>query len=213
MMSFLCSDAVISVKGDTTINMIIITDLISHFVKHKRQTCTLSASSRNHHKNVSTTNETAQNFACVLHHTSVCHASGPGGHFHHVSLHLCHSSLHLCHSTSTTPHSTSVTLLPAIPPPWLHPRHAPPPKYKAWCGWSYIDSVSDGSGSGSGKRGRLVSILEKCLLSGNEDKLMRVIESVVRLLFCLPVVGSLLVLLPSTSVLLPFWLNSPTASL
>ena len=40
-------------------------------------------------------------------------------------------------------------------------------------------SVSDGSGSGSGKRGRLVSILEKCLLSGNEDKLMRVIESVV----------------------------------
>ena len=41
--------------------------------------------------------------------------------------------------TSTTPHSTSVTPLPAIPPPWLHPRHAPPPKYKAWCGWSYID--------------------------------------------------------------------------
>ena len=40
---------------------------------------------------------------------------GPGGHFHHSSLHLCHSSLHLCHSTSTTPHSTSVTLLPAIP--------------------------------------------------------------------------------------------------
>ena len=39
-------------------------------------------------------------------------------------------------------------------------------------------SVSDGSGSGSGKRGRLVSILEKYLLSGNEDKLMRVIESV-----------------------------------
>ena len=74
-------------------------------------------------------------------------------------------------------------------------------------------SVSDGSASGSEKRGRLVSILEKCLLSGNEDKLMRVIESVIpsanmplsRLLFCLPVVGSLLVLLPSTSVLLPFW--------
>ena len=42
-------------------------------------------------------------------------------------------------------------------------------------------SVSDGSASGSGKRGRLhvVSILEKCLLSGNEDKLMRLIESVV----------------------------------
>ena len=31
--------------------------------------------------------------------------------------------------------------------------------------------MSDGSGSGSGKRGKLVSILEKCLLSVNEDKL------------------------------------------
>ena len=112
---------------------------------------------------------------------------GPGGHFHHSSLHLCHSSLHLCHSTSTTPHSTSVTLLPAIPPPWLHPRHAPPPNIRRGVGGAISiarcsspnSSVCDGSGSGSGKRGRLVSILEKCLLSGNEDKLMRVIESVV----------------------------------
>ena len=53
----------------------------------------VSTSSRNHHKNVSTANETvdsfylhfvkacvAKNFACMLqcdHHTSVCHASGP----------------------------------------------------------------------------------------------------------------------------------------
>ena len=148
------------------------------------------------------------------------------------------------HSTSVTPHSTSVTPLPPLltPPLSLYFRqfhrlgstHVTPRPQSirrgvggatsiARCS-SPNSSVSDGSGSGSGKRGRLVSILEKCLLSGNEDKLMRVIESVVpsanmplsRLLFCLPVVGSLLVLLPSTSVLLPFWLkngNSPTASL
>ena len=62
--------------------------------------------------------------ACGARHARQLSYGGPGGHFHH-------SSLHLCHSTSTTPHSTSVTPLPAIPPPWLHPRHAPPPKYKA----------------------------------------------------------------------------------
>ena len=140
--------------------------------------------------------------------------------------------------TSTTPHSTSVTPLPPLltPPLSLYFRQfhrlgsthfTPRPQSirRGVGGATSIarcslpnSSVFDGSGSGSGKRGRLVSILEKCLLSGNEDKLMRVIESVVpsanmplsRLL------GSLLVLLPSTSVLLPFWLkngNSPTASL
>ena len=108
------------------------------------------------------------------------------------------------HSTSVTPpHSTSVTPLPPLltPPLSLYFRqfhhlgstHVTPHPQSirhgvggatsiatfSRCSSPNYSSVSDGSGSGSGKRGRLVSILEKCLLSGNEDKLMRVIESVV----------------------------------
>ena len=92
-----------------------------------------------------------------------------------LSLHFHHSSLHLCHSTSGLG-STHVT---------------PRPQSTRRGGWSYIDCdtwrllvrlilvVCLMVLGVDLERGRLVSILEKCLLSGNEDKLMRVIESVV----------------------------------